>query len=91
MACVPDFNSLEFQTDLYANYARLREASPIQRTMFRGSPRNCVFRHEDVWVGLRDERLVASNLPPDAWQRVMESGNAAPESTAPGREAVLSG
>jgi cytochrome P450 len=71
---LPDFHSPEFQDDLYANYARLREAGPVHRTLFRDSPRYSLFRHDDVVAGLCDERLGSSNLRPETRERLLQSG-----------------
>ncbi len=75
MSTVPDFNSPEFQHDLHANYARLREQHPVHRSEFCGSPRYSVLSYEAVQAGLRDPRLITASLSPNEIESLITSGN----------------
>ncbi len=77
MSELPNFNSPEFQRDLYANYAKIREATPVHISMFNGSPRYSILRYADVAAGLRDERLRTSNIDTMTVEKLLASGNEA--------------
>ena len=74
---IPNFNSPEFQRDLYGNYARLRETTPVHVSSFNGGQRYSVLRYADVAAGLRDERLRTSSIDDATVEKLLASGNEA--------------
>ena len=74
---LPNFNSPDFQRDLYGNYAQIRESTPVHVSSFNGGLRYSVLRYADVVEGLRDERLRTSSLDDATFEKLLESGNEA--------------
>ena len=77
MNTIPEFNSPEFQHDLHAHYAALREQHPVHRSEFDGHPRYSVLTHDAVQAGLRDPRLLTSGFSPNQIKALNESGRPA--------------
>ena len=74
---LPNFNSPDFQRDLYGNYAQIRESTPVHVSSFNGGLRYSILRYADVVEGLRDERLRTSRLDDATFEKLLESGNEA--------------
>ena len=74
---LPNFNSPDFQRDLYANYSRIREATPVHVSEFNGGLRYSLLRYADVAAGFRDERLGTSSLDDATVEKLLATGNEA--------------
>ncbi len=75
MTDLADFDSPEFQLDLYANYRRLREEDPVHYHEFNGEPRISLMRFDHVLAAFKDDRFGTIRIPAQILDNLLHSGH----------------
>ncbi len=75
MTELADFDSPEFQLDLYANYRRLREEDPVHYHEFNGEPRISLMRFDHVLAAFKDDPFGTIRIPANILDNLLHSGH----------------